>query len=243
MKFQHIIDDGEVSKDILDTILNKFGDISDLSVLSSNGSSFVFISSEKINVYQYFNFKNIVLNILNIFEIIKKNNIVKFNLDLEFFKININDHICQFISHEPENIIVWKKHLCLNSFDNNYKKHFILKNILKLTWDIGKCLYSLHENNIYHGDPTIDNIGILNNNFILFDFDASKNFNNNDKYYLSKNDIYKFINSIKFNTSNDKNINFYNDTTSYQYLLNIIEDGNLSYTNRINELNSLKIIL
>jgi len=243
-KFQNIIDDGEVTEDILNIVIKKIGDVSNLNALSSNGSSFVFITSERENVYQYFNYQNIVLNIVNIVKKIKENNIIKFYLNDFNFEINLNNYICEFISYEPKNIIIWKKHLCLNSFNDDKKREFIIKNILKLTWDIIKCLYALHENNIYHGDPTIDNIGILNNNFILFDFDGSREIKQYEKYDLSKNDIYKFINSIKFNTNNNKIIEqyLYINKTSFEYLLNIIGNDELSDKESIEYLNNLKII-
>ena len=144
-KFQNIIDSDEVSENIFNIVVKKIGNVSDLNAISSNGSSFVFISSERENVYQYFNYESVVLNIVKIFEKLKQKNIVKFKIySLNFiYEININYYICNFISYEPKNIIIWKKHICLNSYDNNYKKEFILKNILKLTWDIIKCLYCL----------------------------------------------------------------------------------------------------
>jgi hypothetical protein len=245
INFQNIEND-EISEYIFNTVIKKIGNVNELNILSSNGSSFVFISSERENVYQYFNYESIAIIIEKIFKKIKQKNIINIKLFELEFDINIKNFICEFISYEPKNIIIWKKHLCLNSYYEKYKKQFILKNLLKLRWDIGKCLYCLHENNIYHGDPTIDNIGILNGNFILFDFDGSKEFENKDKSQLSKLDIYKFNNSIKFNTDNDKTIKYelYKNITSYTFLETIVEyfDNTLNYNETVNKLNELEIV-
>ena len=249
MLFENIINNDEVSEYVFNTVIKKIGNVSDLNVLTSNGSSFVFVSKEKENVYQYFNYEKIAINIEKIFKIIKEKNIINiklnsFNIDFDF-DIDIKNFICEYISYEPKNIIIWKKHICLNSYDKKYKKEFILKNLVKLRWDIMKCLYCLHQNNIHHGDPTIDNIGILNGNFILFDFDASKEFENIYKYELSKLDVYKFNNSIKFNTDNDKNIKYeLYDITSYQCIQNIIDyfDDELNCNEIVNKLNDLEVV-
>jgi tRNA A-37 threonylcarbamoyl transferase component Bud32 len=67
---------------------------------------------------------------------------------------------------------------------------------MKFIWDISKGLYGLHSLFILHGDPTIDNIGIRNGVFILFDFDSSKI----DVEFVSfKKDNWEFLKSLKFN--------------------------------------------
>ena len=210
-----------------------------LSVKSSNGSSFVFISPEKNNVYQYFSNSKTVYKII---KILKK--ILKVNIQLTFknniVEYNLYDFICQFISYKP-NIIIWKKHICLNFFDKEKIKKIINDNIVKLIWDIGKSLYALHENNISHRDARIDNIGILNGNFILFDFDGSS-------LNVSNKDVYDFVVSIKFNLgdlwNNVKHNIPENNCNSYDFINNIIkiQQRNMPNCNIINKLNNLKII-
>ena len=65
--------------------------------------------------------------------------------------------------------------------------------ILKLFYEISDSLFHIHNQGYCHNDSTLDNIGINNNKFTLFDFNISSlslNF---------KNDILNLIKSIKFN--------------------------------------------
>ena len=116
MIFENINNNDEVSENIFNSVIKKIkkiGNISNLNILSSNGSSFVFISTEKENVYQYFNYESIALNIEKIFKKIKEKNIVNiklnsFNIDFDIdFDIDIKNFICEFISYEPKNIIIF----------------------------------------------------------------------------------------------------------------------------------------
>ena len=206
-KFQNILDDGEVSSDVLFNVVNKMGNINNLDVKSSNGSSFVFISSELNNVYQYFSNQNISLRIFNLISKLSINNIITKNTYNGIIIYNLFDYLSLFINYIPNNIIVWEKHLCLNSFSKEEISLIIEKNLIKILWDIGKALYGLHTYNIKHGDARIDNIGIKNNKFILFDFDGTtddydKQLSNNfDIYYK---DIYDFKRSIQFNIGDNK---------------------------------------
>jgi len=240
-KYQNIIDEGEVTYDIIEQVVKNMGSVEKLNVKSSNGTSFVFISPEKNNVYQYFSNSNTVYRILKIIE-----SILKVNIKLIFknstVEYNLYDFICQFISYKPDNIIVWKKHICLNFFDSEKIKKIINNNIVKLIWDIGKSLCGLHENKILHGDARIDNIGILNGKFILFDFDGSNLSTDNNK------DIYDFIISIKFNVGdlwNNIKINIpENICSAREFIYDIIkiQQRNIPNCDIIDTLNNLKII-
>jgi len=240
-KYQNIIDEGEVTYDIIEQVVKNMGSVEKLNVKSSNGTSFVFISPEKNNVYQYFSNSNIVNKILKIIKSILKVNI-KLIFKNSIVEYNLYDFICQFISYKPDNIIIWKKHICLNFFDSEKIKKIINDNIVKLIWDIGKSLYGLHENKILHGDARIDNIGILNGKFILFDFDGSNLSTYNNK------DIYDFVVSIKFNAGdlwNNIKINIpENNCTSREFINNIIKIQQKIIPNCdiIDTLNNLKII-
>jgi len=205
--FKELLLDGEITQNILDKAIKHMGNVNTLEYKCSNCLSFVFISQEKNIVVQYYMYKNTCYKIKNIFDIINthpdlitiKIYLRKDNYELKF---DIKDYLAKFVSYEHEDsIITWEKHLCLNSFPKDELANIIVNNILKFIWDISKALYALHSLSIMHGDPTIDNIGIRNNNFILFDYDSSKI----DTNLISFNrDNWELLKSIKFNIGNEK---------------------------------------
>lgn len=142
--------------------------------------------------------------IFHIFNYLSKNKYHKIKFEGNFmYEYNLFEYLPNLVSYIPKNIIVWKKHVCLNSFDKEELKDIISNNIIKLIWDIGLCLYMLHNNGVNHGDARIDNIGITNNKFILFDYDGSEI---TSDIYKNYKDLSDFINSIKFNCDNKWNI-------------------------------------
>ena len=253
--FQNILDEGEITLDILNKVLSKMGEIKDLEIKSSSGSSFVFISKELENVFQYFINSRLENKISNIITKLLKNKDIKISLLYDEEEIiEINYDILEYIScfvydiPDPYNIIVWKKHICLNSFPKYKIVEIINNNIFNLMWDIGKCIYGLHQNNIIHNDVSIDNIGINNtmDKFILFDFDASNTMHPMFNYSV---DIYKFLKSIKHNSGDNWNniIDFVpkyteNYTSSYVFL-NEVYDLYEKNKNKNIDIESLKLIL
>ena len=229
--FQSILDDGEITKDVLDKVLSKMGEIKDLDIKSSSGSSFVFISTELENVFQYFINSRIEKNIMTILLKLFNNKYIETKLhdekeEIIEIKYDLLEYISIFVYNipEPYNIIVWKKHICFNSFPKQKRIEIINNNIFKLMWDIGKCIYGLHQNNIIHKDVRLDNIGINNtmDKFILFDFDGSNIMSSLFKYNV---DVYDFLKSIKHNSDDNwdnikKFIPTYHDnyTSSYVFL-------------------------
>lgn len=247
--YKHIVEQGEVSCDIMVTVLNKMGYVKDLNVKVSNGMSFVFVSSEKKNVYQYFSNINTPRRIFYIISKLWKNKIINIEFYFGSIRYNLYDYISRFISFIPDNIIVWKKHCCLNSFDKESISKIISTNYFKLLWDISKGLYGLHINNVMHGDARIDNIGILDNNFILFDFDGSCIIENTSEDVFEK-DISDFLESIRFHSGkNWKYIEKYIPKVDYTYnfIGKIISNyskfvkNKVTYSQLIIELNNLKI--
>jgi tRNA A-37 threonylcarbamoyl transferase component Bud32 len=248
---ENILEDGEVEIYILKHVIDVMENIKDLEVKTSNGLSHVFITPELNHVYQYFK------NISSVDKIKKLFNIIDPEIVNHFYitgheKVKYSYNIYKYISNihtlknfNDPNIIVWKKINCLNSFDGESKINIILKNHIKLLWDISKALYGLHINNIYHGDARIDNIGIYNNNFILFDFDGSSlessNFNFNK-------DIHDFKTSIKYNLEKEYNDikNLMDNFTTGKELMNFLVSKYLIEKNSIKEvieyLDNLEII-
>jgi tRNA A-37 threonylcarbamoyl transferase component Bud32 len=248
--FQNILDEGEITLDILNKVLSKMGEIKDLEIKSSSGSSFVFISNELENVFQYFINSTMENKISNIIMKLLKNKHIKINLlydEEEIIEMNYNilEYMGNYIYNipDPYNIIVWKKHICLNSFPKDKIVEIVNNNIFKLMWDIGKCIYGLHQNNIIHNDVSIDNIGINStmDKFILFDFDASNVMNPMFNYSI---DVYKFLKSIKHNSKDNWNNikNFIpkyteNYTSSYVFLNEVY----YLYEKNKNKNNNIKI--
>jgi serine/threonine protein kinase len=234
--FKNIIEFGDVLEDELISILPFMGlspyTLSEeFQAKSSNGMSFVCVTPELNEVYQKFKGKNTVRNINNVLTtcessinytiwLDKKKYITK-EYDLFHFLPRVREFI------DTENVIVWEKIIPLNSFTPEKVKDIIEKNILKFLWDIGKAISGLHYNDIYHGDTRVDNIGIKDGNFVLFDFDSSKKItpeNYTHGYANMMKDYNDFIVSIKFNLNEGGNPMRFNniskfipDITSYMF--------------------------
>lgn len=109
--------------------------------------------------------------------------------------------------------------------------------------DIGKALYGLHLNCISHQDSRLDNIGIYNNNFVLYDFDGAYL----QKYYNFDKDIYDLKKSLKYNLEKEfKKIESYMCFTTSKELLTFMVSmhmsKNKSFKDVINNLDNLNII-
>ena len=188
---------------------------SPFDIKSSNDTSFVFVSAHDY-VYQYFKNKNVPLRIIGLLSSLNRD-VINTALDITF---DLNKYISNYVYFLPANdIIVWKKITPLNSFTAEKKAKIINDNLRKLLLDISKALYGIHINNLLHGDARIDNIGIRDGNFVLFDFDGSSV----DEHNVYKKDYYDLITSIIFNTSE-----FYpllkNDITYLQNSTNLMDD-------------------
>ena len=206
-----IIEFGDVKESDLLKVLNimelsPYQDLSGFQAKSSNGTSFVCIKSDIPLAYQYFNNHSTSSKIYTI--VSSCDSKIKYTIYVDNKTYFCNEYdLFDFIPRiknyiEPSNLIIWEKILPLNALDNSRMKELIEKNIIKLLWDIAKALHGLHINNIYHGDARIDNIGIKNENFILFDFDGSKKVDSLDTQIMSK-DYRDFVRSIKFNLNDE----------------------------------------
>ena len=123
----------------------------------------------------------------------------------------IVSYVCCF-----RNIIVWRKIVPLNTLSYGLSREFLEKNFLKLWYYVCKALLALRKNNIFHNDTVLDNIGIYNENFILFDFDGSNNYSYGCDYTRLKKSFHfygieikeeiKGIHSVILYVSKKKNI-------------------------------------
>ena len=121
-----------------------------------------------------------------------------------------------------------------------------MKNIVKFFWDIGKALHGLHSNMICHGDSRVDNIGIRNGRFVLFDFDGSSKQSVYSDVFLK--DYYDLAKSVKFRMreENFKQVKKFIPEPDYNFLeciMKINSGGSSNPKEIIEKLDSLEIIL
>lgn len=207
-----IIEFGDVKEADLLKVLNvmelsPYQDLTGFQAKSSNGTSFVCIKSDIPFAYQCFNYNSTSSKIYSILSSCDSKIKYTIYIDKKTYFCNEYD-LFDFIPRiknyiEPSNLIIWEKILPLNALDKMHMKDMIEKNIIKLLWDIAKALHGLHINNIYHADARIDNIGIKNDNFILFDFDGSKKVDDSNSQIVTK-DYNDFIRSIEFNLNDEE---------------------------------------
>ena len=170
----------QIETNIIETFLLMSGkkDIKNTSIKVSNGLSAVFITDEDPFVFQVYKIGEVSSKINNLLSRLKTDVLIYFDLgydDLVKYEYNIKKHY-PLVLGNYDCCIKWEKITPLNSFTKDKLFNIIKNNLVKLMWDIGKVLKGFHKNGMYHGDSRIDNIGIKNGNFVLFDFDSSRVF-------------------------------------------------------------------
>lgn len=109
-------------------------------------------------------------------------------------KFEINKKIYVIVSFDYLNpIFHFKYNKIISNIDWNYD------NFKKFLYDVADGLEILHRLNIEHGDLTPDNIGYResSNNFVIFDFGASKIHDIKPNYNFYLKDIQKFMKSLQ----------------------------------------------
>jgi len=100
--------------------------------------------------------------------------------------------------------------------------------IITLLLQIGNALDSLHINGYNHGDCTLDNIGVYNNKFMLFDFNSGSL---NGLPYFDIRSLFKsIISKAELNESASFIISYLKDksiTNGNELTTNVIEYCNL----------------
>lgn len=143
---------------------------------------------------------------------------------------NTFDYIVPYI-YCFRNLIVWRKIVPLNTLSYGLSREFLEKNFLKIWYDVSKALVALRKNNIFHNDTVLDNIGIYNHNFILFDFDGS----NNDSYGC---DYTRLRKSFRFHGVEIKE----EIKGIHSLILYVSEKKNINLSDSFHFLESLKIL-
>jgi hypothetical protein len=96
-------------------------------------------------------------------------------IDSEYYSYTLKNYIAEAKSfQECSRIITWQRIECLNELDPNVRVQFIEQYIEKLLWDILKAIVGLNLSGYVHNDVSLDNIGIYNGTFILYDYNMSK---------------------------------------------------------------------
>ena len=216
----------DVDEDLIDTFLLMSGkkDIKNTRVKVSNGLSAVFIGNEDSFVFQVYKIGKISKKITSMLSGMNTDVSTYFDLgydDLVKYEYDMNKHY-PLILESYDCCIKWEKIIPLNSFTKDKIKEILKNNIIKLLWDIGKVLKGFHKNCMYHGDSRVDNIGIKDGNFVLFDFDSSNRCNPWEN--ITFRDFSIFTTSIKFNLGD-----------SYSEIEDLVPDIKLDFLSMIIE--------
>lgn len=149
-------------------------DLTNIELTSSSGLSVVIIDKTNIkNIYQYY------LSISTYEKV--KNNVKRLN------EMNIQGFVKAYSFDDELRLIKYQRIVPIieNQFD-----------IFKLKNDVFKILLEMKNNNISHGDLTLDNIGfdLEGEKYLLYDFETLT-FDTTPK---QSNDLYTFLKSINF---------------------------------------------
>lgn len=241
-EYLNIIEEGEITEieliyalDIMG--LSPYQNLEGLSLKVSNGLSHVFVYTKYKDVYQIFKKEATVSRIVSILKNI--NNVIK----IDYIDYDLSKYITNIKKYDiDKKLIVWNKIRPLNSFKTEELQNIIIDNIFKLLWDIGKALTGLHKNNILHGDCRIDNIGIYEGNFVLFDFDGSRV--SDIKENILYKDFYDFKKSIEFNLDKKfKMIKHHIPLTDTNFLFSLLDKQETEPLEAVSFFNSLEIIV
>lgn len=180
--------------------------------LQSSGSSTVYTSPDTSTTYQIYT-SSVVAN--RIATIMRKLVGLKITLPILFRtgfgprkKVILDrkifyepfEYLVRWKFYVPEdNMIAWNRITPLNRLD--HQLDFIRKNLYKILYDISKGLYALHSIGVIHNDVVLDNVGIQDGNFVLFDFDGSGSAEEKGKYLSDDFDLLR--NSIRYNLDLD----------------------------------------
>ena len=80
---------------------------------------------------------------------------------------------------------------------NEYEEHQLMNNINNLLFDIAHAVFMIHIHGFIHGDVAVSNIGIKNNNYILYDFEKCKKNNTPEKRFI---DVEMFLEDLEIHS-------------------------------------------
>ena len=173
-------------------------DAEDLKCFINSGSSSVYLHPTFKFVLQYYYSNSVCKNILYLFNNLMRSHSTEFNFnECIVFEYDHRLLFPRFETYAPCNTLVWEKHECLCDLSRCDLRVCLEANYMKLLWDIGRALLTLHELGYTHNECCIENIGIRGNNFILFDFGGAKKVGEEgegDAFHCM--DIYRLLRSL-----------------------------------------------
>ena len=116
-----------------------------------------------------------------------------------------------------------------------YRHHINMNNLL---YDIGLAVFMIHINGFIHGDVALSNIGIKNNNYILYDFEKCKKNNTPEKRFI---DVEMFLEDLELN-SQEHIIKFIKNNMQKNHKTNIGTEKKPIYIYNYNPQDFLKYI-
>ena len=156
-----------------------------ITLTSSSGSSVVLIVTDSRHpvVYQYYRSPETFENIKTLCGICQSNCQQSTSLCIYqnnqrqstqiSIDYNFNDYRVLPVDYWPQlQTIVWER---IQTLPERIliEKNFLYKNFNQLIWDLFKAISGFHSIGYTHGDSRIDNIGIKNGKFVLFDYNLS----------------------------------------------------------------------
>ena len=177
--------DNFININTLTSIINRFNsslNIKNINYLSCKDDTGIFVLvTDKYVIKIYSNDR--YLKILNIYSVIKSNNIERIYQYDDYHNVTINELLIPLFKYE-------RKQIQTNIIYNN-------EIVKKLLLDVSYALQQLHINNIVHGDATPDNVGFRysESEFVLFDFGES-NVVGSTGTNNYKDDVNRFLDSL-----------------------------------------------
>lgn len=194
----------KVERNALTTSISKYiphHDLTEFDIKESSGASQVYLHPKSRWAVQKFvsrsKAKHIFLlysSILNTYHITRKENWMVPDVRLYIAKLEV---------YVPQDVIIWRRHICLNELTYEGRARLIELNLIKLLTDVTRAIISFDNAGILHRDIRIDNIGMNESNFLVFDFDAAITYREYEKAggrISPTMDLERFIQSVNFHT-------------------------------------------
>ena len=162
-------------------------------VLSSSGNSQVIIRGNQ--AIQTFNYFSEYKQVKQLAQEIENSKYVHLWIDTHSYTYILKLFFVEYEQFDDSSqSITWCKVETLNSLDTKERIALVSRNLEKLVWDILRAVIGLDLYGFSHGDVSIDNIGMFNGRFVLYDYNMSRITN----LSFRSRDLYNFGKSIRF---------------------------------------------